>query len=419
VELRLPEGVACDRFDPRVPGGGEQPVREALARPRGGLEPPVRGRDASHLCLLFPDPTRDPRMPRLLLELLGELRRRGWDRESATLLMATGMHRHPDRRELDAHLRGLEGWRVEVHRADDEAALVDLGTTSRGTPVRLNRLAVESDVLVSVSAASFHYFAGYGGGRKLVLPGVAGRDTILANHRLSLVDSVASCTLHPACQPGNLEGNPVHLDMVEGASLAPPHFALVAVMHPGQGPQRVHAGEPQEALRAAAEDLENLCSFEVEAPYPLVIASAGGHPGDVNLLQAHKTLRHAARALAPGGTLLCLAACEQGWGSDGFREALDRDDLALTARSRYVPNAQTAVSTRELLSSGRIAIHSRMESRALEARGFEAVPHPQEFLEETLAGSDAGAIDRCLVLPHAGAVLPRPAPHARPREARS
>ena len=172
------------------------------------------------IALLVSDVTRGGCLGPILRELLGYLEDRNAGPDRVEIFIATGMHRGHGANELRAHLgRDIATkWLIVEHRAVDDDHLTLVGKRDDGEPYLFNERVVDSGLVICIGAVSFHYFAGFGGGRKLILPGVAGERTILANHRLSLKEDPGE-GLADGCRPGNLDGNPVHADMLAGAAL--------------------------------------------------------------------------------------------------------------------------------------------------------------------------------------------------------
>jgi nickel-dependent lactate racemase len=318
---------------------------------------PVSGR----VSVLVSDLTRGRTAASVLREILVFLERHGAGPERTSIVIAGGMHRGQSEAEVAGQLGAETALRYDIvqHDARDRASLVDAGVTSRGTRCLFSRLVAESALVIGVGAVSFHYFAGFGGGRKLILPGVSGEETIIANHRISLMEDPAD-GLSPGCGPGRLDGNPVHLDMLEGASLMPaPVFMVCAVPGAGGAPAYVSAGEMEASHCMAASKLMDLYSLPVGRRRKAVIASAGGYPKDINLLQSHKAIRHASLAVEDGGLLLMAASCEEGIGSESLETTFagGRDGVPEAVRRRYTLNSQAAMSI--------FAITERIEVRLL------------------------------------------------------
>ncbi len=380
-------------------------LRSALQNPEGTgpLKDllPEKGR----ISVLISDLTRGGGTGGVLGGLLSVLSEWGIERERIEVFIATGMHRNHTPGELASHLgkHVAENYKIFQHDPTDGSKLLRTGTNGRGKPYLFNSRVVDSSLIVVLGTVSFHYFAGHGGGRKLILPGVAGEESILSNHRLSLHDNPGA-GLADGCEPANLEGNPVHLDMLEGARSIPVPVFTVNIIS-GQNGEVVYlnAGELEESHLSACDFLRENFTIPLRRRYRAVIASAGGYPADVNLLQAHKSVRHASAALKDGGVLLVAAACRDGVGSDSYYQAFSegRERVAVRAREDYTLNSQTAVSTLEL--TGRYSIHlaTRLEERRLSRLGFSGW-EPAETMD-ILRGIPA---DEILVIVNASRFLP-------------
>jgi nickel-dependent lactate racemase len=260
-----------------------------------------------------------------------------------------------------------------------------------------------SGLVIGVGGVSFHYFAGFGGGRKLILPGISGEETIIANHRRSLREDPGE-GLTMGCAPGALDGNPVHEDMLEGASLMPaPVFMVCGVPGAGGEPAFVSAGGMDAAHRLAAEKMLKHFSLPVGRRRRVVIASAGGHPKDINLLQSHKAIRHASRAVEDGGLLLVAASCAEGIGSDSLEEtfARGRDMVPAAVRERYTLNAQAAMSIHEITGRIEVRLCTELAPETCSRYGFGTW-----MTEETPAMLDGIHHEDILVIPDSGSFLP-------------
>lgn len=196
----------------------------------------------------------------------------------------------------------------------------------------LNAHAMACDKLILTGGAVYHFLAGYGGGRKYVLPGIAGRETIMKNHNLALNEGFGSGS-NPMVRSANLTGsNPFHADMAEAAELAKPCFLLNVVADGDFNIIRAFAGDYIEAHAAACKLVDDIDGVYVEERTPLVIASAGGYPKDINLYQTSKTLSNARAVVADGGTMILLSECRESFGDAdcarqicGFDNMLDRE----------------------------------------------------------------------------------------------
>lgn len=333
-----------------APALGAAEIRRALAEPIG-LPAAATGccdivQPGESVCIVVSDQTRRTAADRVLPVLLDGLAGRGCRMTDISILVATGIHRRPSAAEI-RHILGddsaarLAG-RVVLHDPDDDEQLVSVGTTRRGQDVRINRAAVETDRLILLGAAVYHYHAGFGGGRKSLVPGIASRDTIAQNHSLTL----DADRIHPAVQSGRLDGNPVAEEMLAAAKLHPPDFIINTVLDPRGRLVGIFAGELDAAHRAACRCVETLYRLDLDRAADLVIASAEGAQ---NWVQSHKALHNAWRARAPHGLILLVAPAPEGLGDERLRYWLQRPDVASVyreLRSRPEVLGQTALSTR-------------------------------------------------------------------------
>jgi nickel-dependent lactate racemase len=383
----------------------ERALGDALDKPIGASPLMKLIPRTGTISVLISDITRGASTGKILSRLLRFLDERGAAPERVRIVLALGAHRPHGAGELEAHLGSetVGRWRVIEHHAGDCRSLLDVGTTKAGTRCLFKREVAESALVIALGSVSFHYFAGYGGARKLILPGVAGEETIFANHRLSLKGDPGE-GLSDGCRPGNLDGNPVHEDMLEGARLLGTRLFAVNSVPDGDGNiVFVNAGEIDASHRSACDFVSEHFRFPVERPYRAVIISAGGFPKDINLLQSHKALRSASYALDEGGIMLAAAACAEGTGSDSYLAAFDggRQAVPDAVRKCYRLNSQTAMSTFEL--TGRLSIYLKsMLPEALVER-FGMCPWKDGYIEYLLDGIADADI---LAIPNASMFLP-------------
>jgi nickel-dependent lactate racemase len=396
--------VAGDSF-PAPLEDAQRAFARAIEAPLGSSPLKKQIPSSGRISVLISDLTRGASTGKLLGWLLRFLDEQGAGPGRVEVVLALGTHRAHSPAELDSHLGAetIARWRVREHDATDASALVETGTTPAGTPCLFERAVAESELVIALGTVSFHYFAGFGGARKLILPGIAGEKTILANHRLSLKRDPGE-GLSTGCRPGNLDGNPVHEDMLAGARLLGARtFAINSVPDDVGGSLFINAGELDASHRAACDFVSSAFRFPIDRLYRAVIMSAGGYPKDINLLQSHKAVRQASFALEEGGLLLAAAACPEGVGSDSYAGAYDggRQAVPDVVRRRYALNSQAAMSTFELTS--RLSIYLRsMLPDGLTSR-FGICPWKDAYTEYLLEGIPDRDI---LVIAHAGLFLP-------------
>jgi hypothetical protein len=321
----------------------------------GALEPLLAGLTGPPV-LVVPDRTRKGPWQVVLPTLVAALREAYGE---VTVLVACGLHAPGHAEELG--LQATAGVRVLWHDAAGD--LVEVGRTSRGTRVRLHRAYVEAPSRWVLSGLSYHYFAGFGGGPKMVFPGLAGREEILRNHGLAVRPDGR---WHPGCRPGNLEGNPVAEEIREAAQLLPPERLLV--VQPRGRTWLATAwtdGRAWGGFRACCQLYAREHGLAVGEPLAGVVADAGGRPRDLHLLQVHKSLQHAARFVRPGGWVLLVGACREGVGSESLVEnvaALRRGRRPAPGR----PHGQTAVALWEASRGLRVGLLSELSRSAPE-----------------------------------------------------
>lgn len=292
-------------------------IEYALDHPIGAgpIEEAVQAGDK--VCIIISDVTRRWQQPSTYLPILVErLNRAGIPDEDILILCATGTHRRQTEEE-HISLVGEDLYRrirFIDHQCDDKEHLTYMGTTSRGTPVWLDSYAMACDKLILTGGVVYHFLAGFGGGRKSIVPGIAGRETINTNHNNALNPGLGSGSNPRVCNGNMGEDNPFHTDLMECAAFAKPAYLLNVIVDDDYQIVGAFAGDWREAHRAAAKVVEQLDGVSIPHRTPLVISSAGGYPKDINLYQTSKTLANALAAAAPGGTMILLSQCREGFG---------------------------------------------------------------------------------------------------------
>ncbi len=407
VRLRRPRGSRVLEPATASPATAvEAAVESALASPIGGppLEQALHGRDS--VVILVPDKTRHAHTPVLLRVLLRRLAAAGIGRAGVTVVVAAGDHPQHTPEEL-AEVAGPElpaGVRVVEHRASDEASCVEVGRTPRGTPVRVNRLVAAAPGLILTGAVSHHYFAGFGGGPKAVFPGAAARSSIRANHGLVIADGDKD----PRACAGRLDGNPVHEDLCDAASLVAPAFLVNVVNDGDDRALAFFAGHWRAAHRAGCAFLEQAAGVAAEpGSFDLLAVSAGGYPHDLNLVQSHKAIDRCAPLLADGGRMLVLAECAQGYGDPDLEQRLleaDEPGLLRLLSTAFVVKAHTALCLLRKARRLRISVAGRLAPEPLRAAGMQLAQEPALAWEQLLA--EAGGATRVGFVPAGHFIVP-------------
>lgn len=268
--------------------------------------------------IIISDSTRPTPSGMIVEAALRSLSRAGIPEKSVRLVVATGLHRPSTEEELMERLgkdllNRLEVWN---HDARDDSSLVSLGHTSRGTPLWLNKAVHESDLVIGDGYIEPHFFAGYTGGGKNIMPGVSGFETIKANHGAAMID-------HPKARAGVLKGNPIYEDIVEAAGRGGLDFSINVTLDPQKRISGVFAGGFEEAHRAGSKFLDG--HVKVETPEAdIVITTNGGYPLDRDLYQAVKGMTVAEGIIREGGVAIVASECVDGVGHPRFRELVER-----------------------------------------------------------------------------------------------
>ena len=280
-------------------------IIQALRQPLGS--PPLRelvGPEDT-VAILFSDITRPTPNERLLPQLLAELSH--VPREQIVLINATGVHRSNTEEELRGMLGAdvVDGYRIVQHDAWDENGLANLGRTRFGHEILVNRTYAGATVKILTGFIEPHFFAGFSGGPKAVLPGIAGAHLVLENHSAAMLD-------HPGATWGITDGNPVWEEMLEVALKTAPTFLLNVTLNREQAITGVYAGSLRAAHQAGTAAVRQTAMVRVEAPFDVVVTSNSGYPLDLNLYQAVKGMSAAAQVVREGGSIIIAAECWDG-----------------------------------------------------------------------------------------------------------
>jgi lactate racemase len=319
------------------------------------------------------------------------------------IIFATGIHRAVTLEEKRELLTPFIVQRIKTldHEADDSSNMVQASTTTSGTPIEINRALKEHDHVILTGAIGFHYFAGFTGGRKSICPGLASARTIEATHMLAM--DFERGGRRRGVGTGLLEGNAVHEECERVAAEVAPSFLINTVVDERGRVVRVYAGDWRAAHRRGCAEYLKEHSVKIEEKRALVVASCGGSPWDINLIQAHKSLNMAAHACLEGGDIILLAECADGFGRKDFLKWFDAPDsraLEMRLRQSYEVSGQTAWSL--LVKAERFRVHlvSKLQDEAVRQMRL----HPAQTIDEALARCSASA--QGYLMPHASSLLP-------------
>jgi nickel-dependent lactate racemase len=300
--------------------------------------------------IVVPDATRQTAAGQIVNLIVRRLLANGTAGHDIRIIFATGIHRPVTEAEKAAILTPFIAQRIKTvdHDPRDLMRLMNFGTTSGGIDITLNRALTEHDHVVIVGGVTFHYFAGFTGGRKLICPGLASARTISATHKLAF--DLDLKRRRDGVDTGRLDGNAVHGAFMEVVEARPPAFAVNAIVNDAGEAVDLYCGDWRSSHQAACDAYAAANMVHVEEKRGLVVVSCGGYPHDINMIQAHKSLDAASRACSAGGTIILLAECREGLGREDFLNWFDAADSRLLAEricEKYQVNGQTAWSLLE------------------------------------------------------------------------
>ena len=388
-------------------GSEDDIVRAAMAAPYGGATLADLARGKRTCTIICSDHTRPVPSRHIIPFMLAELRQGNPDID-VTLLIATGFHRLTTDAELRAKFGDeiVDHEKIAVHDAFNAASNVKIGVLPSGADLVIDRIAADADLLVSEGFIEPHFFAGFSGGRKSVLPGVCDRVTVLGNHCSAFIAS-------PHARTGVLAGNPLHRDMVDAARQARLAYIVNVVIDEDKRTVAAFVGDPFAAHEAGTEFLRGYC--EVPAiPGDIVVTGNGGAPLDQNMYQCVKSQTAAEATAKDGAPIVICAECADGTGGEGFHAALRdcTDAASLMDEILAVPQNETAPDQWEVQIQARILMHhpviyvTRPEMRAtVEEMKMAWAPTLADALDQAraLAGADA----KITVVPNGISVIVR------------
>jgi len=299
-------------------------VQKALRCPIGSPQLSELAKGKRKVVIIASDHTRPVPSRIIIPPMLAEIRK-GSPEAEITILIATGCHRGTTKAEICAKFGDeiAQNEHIVVHDCDDVQNLVNIGTLPSGGSLCINRIAYEADLLVSEGFIEPHFFAGFSGGRKSVLPGIAGRESVLANHCSEFI-------AHERARTGILDGNPIHKDMLWAAKTAGLQFIVNVVINEDKEPIYAVAGDVESAHKAGCVFLSELCGVSPVCA-DIVITTNGGYPLDQNIYQSVKGMTAAEATVNPGGVIIMLSKSNDGHGGEDFYHQLaDEENIDKT-----------------------------------------------------------------------------------------
>ena len=377
---------------------GVDEVRRALKEPVASFKLSEIVKSGERVAIITSDITRPMPSRTVLPAVMEELQQAGVRYEDITVVFALGCHR----KHTEDEMRFLVGDEIfeKVRCVDSDADRCRmLGKTSRGTPVEIFEEVVDADRVVCLGNIEYHYFAGYSGGAKAIMPGVSTRAAIQANH---------SAMVRYEARAGSLDDNPVRQDIDEVVRFVPIDFIVNVVLDENKNIIRAVAGHYLYAHREGCRFLDRLYKVAIPAKADIVITTPGGFPKDINLYQAQKALENAKHAVRDYGIIILLASCSEGYGEPVFERWINESDspdsLIERIKTNFELGGHKAAAIALVEKKAKVFIVSDLDRSICERLYMEPFNSLQEALDRafSLMGPDA----RVLLMPHGGSTLP-------------
>ncbi len=377
---------------------GIDEVRRALREPVGTPKLSEIVKRGEKIVIITSDITRPMPSKTVLPAVIDELMAAGAEYKDITVVFALGSHRKHTEEEK-RYLVGDEVYEKVSCIDSDVQQCRMLGTTSRGTPVEIFDRVADAERIICLGNIEYHYFAGYSGGAKAIMPGVSTRAAIQANHSAMVMD---------AARAGAVDDNPVRQDIEEVTQFVKIDFILNVVLDENKNIIKAVAGHHVLAHREGCRFLDGLYKIKIPGKADIVITTPGGFPKDINLYQAQKALDNAKHAVRDGGIIILLASCTEGYGEEVFerwiKEASSVDDLVTKIKANFELGGHKAAAIALVEKKSRVFIVSDMEHEMSEKLYMEPFDSMEEALNKAfeVMGPDA----RVLLMPHGGSTLP-------------
>jgi lactate racemase len=412
VDVSIPEENFLGMIAKEVPSSGmteEQVILDALAHPIASPRLKEIVKPGNTVCIVISDISRAwQRMSVYLPYIVKELNEAGIQDKDIRFLSALGYHRNHTPEE-HAKLLGpemLERFQIIDHDCEDKSNLVQLGTTSRGTPVIINKIAAEADHLVLTGCCTYHPWVGWGGGKKSILPGISSIESIQKNHLMTMDDLGKQ---RPEVASGNIKDNPIHLDMLEVATIVKPSFMFNVIMGYDGKITRAVCGDCIKAHDVGRNIVDELYEVPIKELADITISSQGGYPKDIDVCQTGKGIYHTQAATKPGGWIIILSECTEGIGppdANTIFQGLDnnadrhREVCRLFTVPKYVSYYMCTAAEK-----WNILIVGNVDPALLAKTSFRTAKTVDEALE--IAFKKGGRNQKIYLMPQGSSALPK------------
>ena len=391
INLEVPDKNLLDVVVPKeyiAPDHPEVIIRKAVLNPLGSERLSEIATEGDRVAIVVDDYTRPCPTQELLPPVLEELRRAGVEDSDVLIIIGTGTHKPPS---FDV-IRNIVGDKISrnysiISNDINSCQYVHVGKTKMGHDVEILKEYVESDVKVILGDIEYHYFAGYGGVRKSILPGVSSGKTVQQNHKLMF---------HENARAGVLKDNPIHLEMNDAMHLAGCDFALNVVLNSHRRVVGAWSGDPAAVLDAGVKLVDEMYKVKVKDKADIVVTAANGYPHDIDLYQAYKALHTALPVIKDNGVIVLVAECSGGHGNEIYRTWMERyktsEEIKKALMKNFVMGAHKAYYHLKAIENHPVILVSNMDKEEVE--GLFHLIHAPDVLSALkkafeIAGSDA------------------------------
>lgn len=378
---------------------GEDEVERALAEPIGAPKLEEVVKPGEKIAIVTSDITRPCPTWQIMPALLRHLYAAGVKREDITLVFALGSHRHHTPEEMQ-HLAGDLAYNEITCVDSNPDDCINLGLTKSGTPVDITRVVAEADRRICLANIEYHYFAGYSGGAKSIMPGVSNRAAIQSNH---------SMMVRPEAHAGRLAGNPIREDIEEAAAICGIDYIVNVVLDEHKQIIKAVAGDVTAAHRAGCAFLDTLYRKEIAKKADIVLVSQGGAPKDLNLYQTQKALDNAKHAVRDGGVIVLIGSCKEGLGEKTFQQWIEEatcpKDLIDRVQADFKLGGHKAAAIAMVLENADVYLVSEMLEELTKKCFLTPFSSAQQALDAAFA--KLGQEATVLAMPYGGSTLPQ------------
>jgi nickel-dependent lactate racemase len=382
ISLNIPDRNVLDIVSGEIGSfklSEDRVIDEALEKPIESKKLSEIARGKKSACIIASDITRPCPSYKFLPWLIEELKEGGIKSSDIKVVLGLGIHRRHTEDEKKKLVGNYIYENVEVIDSDISRSKL-IGHTSKGTPVEVFEEILNNDILIVTGNIEYHYFAGYSGGAKAIMPGVCTRNSIQFNHSMMLEEGAVA---------GNFFSNPVRQDIEEAGKLVGIDFIFNVILDDRKNIIAAVAGKNNEAYLEGIKKYDSIYKKEVEKAADIVITSQGGYPKDINLYQSQKALENVKEIVAENGTIILIASCCEGFGEDIFEQWMagcrDYESISEKLKKKFVLGGHKAVAVARLLTRAEVLLYSDFNRSETEKMGFKKIKDIQGYLDSRIS----------------------------------